>query len=157
MSAGQPKTASGADTGYYKLEVYQLAHELGVKIHKMTLGLPRFEMHEEGSQIRRSAKSVSSNIVEGYVLRKYKNEFLHYLYRAHASAEETVDHLQYLLETGSLTDEELYRGLLNAYHHLNSMLFRFIESVEHQHEPPMFLKEDQEIYLSNPGDVDPES
>jgi four helix bundle protein len=53
-------------------------------------------MHEECSQIRRSAKSVSSNIVEGYVLRKYKNEFLHYPYRSYGSAEETLEPLQYL-------------------------------------------------------------
>lgn len=54
------------DRGYRKLEVYVLAHELAVKVHQMTMSLPKFELHEEGSQIRRSAKSVSANIVEGY-------------------------------------------------------------------------------------------
>jgi len=157
MSAGESRATSEADGGYHKLEVYQLAHDLGVRVHKMTTSLPRFEMYEEGSQVRRSAKSVSSNIAEGYVLRKYKNEFLHYLYRAHASAEETVDHLHYLHETQSLTDEQLYRELLEAYHHLNSKLFRFIESVEHQHEPPMFLQEDRETYLPNPSSLNPET
>jgi len=51
-----------AEQGYKKLRIYQMAHALGVKVHKMTLGLPKFEMFEEGSQIRRSSKSVSSNI-----------------------------------------------------------------------------------------------
>ena len=41
---------------YRDLEIYQLAHKLAIKIH-------RFETYEEGSQIRRSAKGVSSNIV----------------------------------------------------------------------------------------------
>ncbi len=57
---------------YKKLEVWQLAKDVAVEIHKMTLtDLPKFEMYEEGSQIRRSAKSVRSNIVEGYGRRNY--------------------------------------------------------------------------------------
>ena len=52
---------------YRKLEIWDLARGLTVDIHKMTMeGLPRFESYEEGSQIRRSIKSVKSNIVEGY-------------------------------------------------------------------------------------------
>jgi len=42
--------------------------------------LPKFEMYEEGSQIRRSAKSVAANIVEGYGRRRYKQEFIRFLY-----------------------------------------------------------------------------
>ena len=54
--------------GYKNLEIWQLARGLVIDIHKMTLNhLPRFELFEEGSQIRRSIKSVKSNIVEGYV------------------------------------------------------------------------------------------
>ena len=67
------------EEGYTKLEIYHLSHALGVRVHEMTLQLPKFEMYEEGSQIRRSAKSVSTNIVEGFALRKYKNEYIHYL------------------------------------------------------------------------------
>ena len=53
------------DEGYKKLEIYQQGHELAIQVHEMRMTLPKFEMYEEGSQIRRSAKSVSSNIVEG--------------------------------------------------------------------------------------------
>ncbi len=56
---------------YKKLEVWQLARELVIDIHKMTLSeLPKFEMYEEGSQIRKSIKSVKSSIVEGYGRRR---------------------------------------------------------------------------------------
>ena len=41
----------GDNGGYKKLKIYCLAHDLAVRIHKMTLKLPRFEMFEEGSQI----------------------------------------------------------------------------------------------------------
>ncbi len=120
--------------GYKKLKIYQVAHNLAIRIHKMSLNLPKFEMFEEGSQIRRSSKSVSSNIVEGYALRRYSQEYIHYLVRALGSSLETVEHLEFLLETGSLTDRTLGDTLLEEYEELNSMLYRFIESVVSQHD-----------------------
>jgi|GEM_PF-3303464 len=51
---------------YRNLEIWQLAREMSIEIHRMTLNnLPKFEMFEEGSQIRRSSKSIRANIVEG--------------------------------------------------------------------------------------------
>jgi four helix bundle protein len=120
--------------GYKKLKVYVVSHDLAVRVHKMTVKLPRFEMMEEGSQIRRSSKSVSSNIVEGYALRRYKQEYIHYLSRALASSLETVEHLDFLFETGSLKDEALYKDLRERYGELNSMLYRFVESIASQHD-----------------------
>jgi four helix bundle protein len=56
---------------YEDLEIYQLAKKLAIEVHKMTLDeLPKFEMHEEGGQIRRSSKSTGSNIVEGFGRKK---------------------------------------------------------------------------------------
>ena len=129
------------DKGYNKLEIYKLAHTLAVAVHEMTLRLPKIETYEEGSQIRRSSKSVSSNIVEGFSLRKYKNEFLHYLYRAHGSSEETVEHLRLLFATKSLTDESFYKQLYSDYKKLNGMIFRFIQSIEKNYDTPNYLKE----------------
>ena len=74
---------------YKDLEVWQIARELSIDIHKMTLTLPKFEMYEEGSQIRRSSKSIRSTIVEGYGRRRYKNEFIKFLTYAIASTDET--------------------------------------------------------------------
>jgi hypothetical protein len=40
---------SGAPMSYKKLEIWQLARELAIDIHRMTLEkLPKFEMYEEG-------------------------------------------------------------------------------------------------------------
>ena len=48
---------------YKNLEIWQEARKIVVDIHKMTLArLPKFEMYEEGSQIRKSSKSVKSTI-----------------------------------------------------------------------------------------------
>src|SRR5436190_20075383 len=118
-----------------KLEIYRLAHGLGTRVHAMTLKLPKFELYEEGSQVRRSAKSVSAQIVEGHALRQYKAEYLHYLARAYASAEETIEHLAYLLETGSanaFADE--CQKLSDEYGLLTRKLFNYMRAVEKQHD-----------------------
>jgi four helix bundle protein len=121
------------EEGYKKIEVYKRAHRLAVIVHEMSLKLPKFEMYEEGSQIRKSSKSVSSNIVEGYALRNYKNEYLHFLYRAYASSMETIEHLECLYKTKSLRDKPLFEELMAGYAELNKMLYSFIQSVDHQH------------------------
>ena len=126
--------------GHRKLKVYQQAHRLALEIHKMSLNLPQFELYEEGSQIRRSSKSVSSNIVEGFSLRHYKNEYLRYLSLAYASSQETIEHLDYLFETGSLNNEELYRKSHKGYDDLCGMLFNLIQAVHEKHKTKIFNK-----------------
>ena len=119
---------------YKKLEIWQLARELVIDIHKMTLTkLPKFEMFEEGSQIRKSSKSVRSTIVEGYGRRRYKQEFIRFLTYAIASNDETVDHLETLYETKSLSDEPLYQSLLDRSDLLGKKLNLFIQSVGKGH------------------------
>jgi four helix bundle protein len=119
---------------YRNLEIWQVARQLAIDIHKMTLTkLPNFEMFEVGSQIRRSTKSVKSSIVEGYGRRTYKQEFLRFLTYAIASNDETIDHLETLFETESLRDKELYEELHKGLQTLGRKLNRFIKSVEKQH------------------------
>ena len=137
------KKSKSENQGYKKLKIYNLAHDLAIRVHKMTINLPKYEMFEEGSQIRRSSKSVSSNIVEGYALRRYKQEYIHYLVRALGSSLETVEHLEFLFKTESLTDKTLYESLHEEYEKLNSMLYSFIESVVTQHDPTLVGKIEQ--------------
>ena len=119
---------------YRDLDIYQLARELSVKIHRMTLrDLPRFELYEEGSQIRRSVKSIRSNLVEGYGRRRYKADFIKFLVYAHSSCDETLDHIECLHETESLVSETLYLELKADCELLGSKLNRFIQSVEKSH------------------------
>ena len=62
---------------YKNLEIWQESRAIVIDIHKMTIEkLPKFEMYEEGRQIRKSSKSVKSTIVEGYGRRKYKLEYI---------------------------------------------------------------------------------
>jgi four helix bundle protein len=119
---------------YKKLEIWILAKELVADIHRMTIQkLPKFEMYEEGSQIRRSMKSVKSSIVEGYGRRAYKQAFLKFLAYASASNDETVDHLETLYETGSLTERDLFESLSDRLDKLGRKINLFIQSVEKGH------------------------
>ena len=119
---------------YKNLTIWQDSRELVVDIHKMTLNkLPQLELFEEGSQIRRSIKSVKSNIVEGYGRRRYKQEFIRFLTYSLASCDETTDHLETLYETGSLKDEALYKDLHERLETLGKKLNLFIQSVEKDH------------------------
>jgi|ERR1041385_2300883 four helix bundle protein len=126
--------------GYKDLQIYNEAHNLAVKIHAMTLSLPSFERYEEGSQIRRSSKSTSANIVEGFALRRYKNEFIHFLFRAYGSCEETIEHLEILHDTRSLINESLFSELYEAYNGLCGKILRYIQVVDRTFDFPHFMK-----------------
>lgn len=123
--------------GYKKLDVWNLAREVVIEIHAMTLrDLPKFEMYETGSQIRRSSKSVKSNIVEGCGRRRHTQEYLRYLDFAYASCLETIDHLETLHDTGSLAASTQSAALLEKLEKLAGKLYRFAESVSEQHNRP---------------------
>ena len=122
------------EISYKKLKIWQLVHELVIDIHKVTLHkLPKHEMFEEGGQIRKSIKSVKSTIVEGYGRRRYKQEFIRFLIYAIASNDETIDHLETLFDTESLTDKKLYETIHDKLEILGKRLNLFIQSVERGH------------------------
>jgi four helix bundle protein len=123
---------------YKKLDIWERARKVSIAIHKMILKeLDKFEMYEEGSQIRRSSKSVRSNIVEGYGRRRYVNEYIRFFTFSIASNDETIDHLETLFETGSLKNKTLYDDLHEQIEILGKKLNLFIQSIERNiHKPP---------------------
>jgi four helix bundle protein len=80
-------------SSYKDLEIFKLAFDLSIKVHKASLKLPKFELYEQGSQIRRSSKGVKDTIVEGYGRRRYKPEYIKYLTYSIASCDETLNHI----------------------------------------------------------------
>ncbi len=47
---------------YKDLEIYKSSYDLAIKVHKISLKLPKYEMYEEGSQVRKSSKGITSCI-----------------------------------------------------------------------------------------------
>jgi four helix bundle protein len=112
---------------YHDLQVYTLAFQLAKEVHFLSLKLPKFELFESGSQIRRSAQSIRANIVEGYGRKRYKKDFIHFLTQAYGSCLETKSHLTML--------DELYPHfgfdlLIEKYDNLGSKIHGFINYVE---------------------------
>ena len=118
---------------YKNLEIWKLSREIVIDIHKMSLELPTFEMYEEGRQIRKSSKSIKSNIVEGYGRRIYKQEFIRFIIYSLSSNDETIDHLETLFETGSLADEVIFQDLHKRIDILGKKINRFLESIQKSH------------------------
>lgn len=94
---------------YKNPEIWEMAREVVIEIHKMSLSLPKFEQFEEAQQIRRSGKGVKSCIVEGYGRKRYKADFIKFIVYAPASNDETIDHFETLFETESFKDENIYK------------------------------------------------
>ena len=113
---------------YRDLEVYKQSYTLFLRLHQFSLKLPKWETYELGSQIRRSADSVNSNIVEGFGRRRYKREFVRFLIFSHASNDETVNHLKKIGALYPMLRTEA-EELCAAYDLLGRQLNRFIEYV----------------------------
>src|SRR5688572_11465509 len=142
---------------YKNLQVWQLARELSIEIHEMTLKLPKSEQFEEAQQIRRSSKSVRSTIVEGYGRRFYKGDFIKFIIYALASNDETIDHLETLYETKSLTDKDVYSHLRDRLETLGRKINNFLQSISDPDAKPNTLHEPQEKYDALPAAFSPAS
>jgi len=114
---------------YEDMELYKLAKRMAVEVHQMTLeDLPKFELYEQGSQVRRSSKSIVATFVEGYGRHRYPAEYIKFLTYAIASCDETKVHLELLHETRSLT-EPRFQHLYAAYRKIGGMLYNLRQAV----------------------------
>ncbi len=113
---------------YKDLDVYNEAFRLAIKIHKMTMELPKYEMYEQGSQIRRSTKSIKDNIVEGFGRRRYKEEFIRFLIFAQSSCDEATSQLEMISEIHFKNSPLI--EIIDEYNTLGKKLNKFIQYVE---------------------------
>lgn len=114
---------------YRDLEIFKLSYSLALKAHEMSLSLPKYELYEEGSQLRRSTKSITANIVEGYGRRRYKADFIKFLVHAHSSCDESIVHLNFIMDTHKGIEGEV-KPLLYDYDTLGGKINRYIQYVE---------------------------
>ena len=121
---------------YKDLDVYKESKRLAIEVHRLSISLPKFELYEEGSQIRRSSKAVTTAIVEGYGRRRYKQDWIKFIVYALSSNDETLDHLENLWDTKSLTDQMIFMSLKNKIETLGKMLNKFLQVIEQEHQSP---------------------
>lgn len=112
------------------LEIFNESRRLALIVHKMSLTFPKFELYEEGSQLRRASKAVTALIVEGYGRRRYKADFVRLLTISQAECDEVLVHLDFVYETESFKDKDLYESLRDQYNLLSKRINKFIQWVE---------------------------
>ena len=115
-------------SGYKELEIFRIAFDLSIKVHHASLKLLKFEIFEQGSQIRRSSKSVKDTISEGYGRRRYKLEYVKYLIYSQASCDETLNHLETLAIL--YPDIQDFSDLISEYNVLGRKINNYILWVE---------------------------
>lgn len=113
---------------YRDLEIYQMAYELALEVHKLSMTLPNYVLFEQGSQVRRSSKRIKDTIAEGFGRRRYKDEFVRFLIFAHSSCDETISQLNMISDIHF--KEKPLTDLLNRYNILGRKINSFINYVE---------------------------
>lgn len=83
---------------YKELEVYKRSFKLAMDIFWSSRKFPKEEVYSLTSQITRSSRSVSGNIVEGWAKRRYENIFKQHLIHALGSNSETENWLRFAKE-----------------------------------------------------------
>lgn len=83
---------------HWELEVYQLSVEAAMRIFEISRTFPREEIYSLTDQTRRSSRSVSSGIAEGWRRRKYRNAFVNKLNESESEAAETQVWLEYAVK-----------------------------------------------------------
>ena len=58
------------------LIVYQKAYKLAMEIFELSRGFPKEEKYSLTDQIRRSSRSVTSNLAEAWAKRRYEKSFV---------------------------------------------------------------------------------
>ena len=101
------------------LIVWQQAHRLTLLIYRLSKGFPQAEVYGLTSQIRRSASSISANIVEGFA--RGRKEFMQFLTVANGSLEETKYHLR-LAKDLEYLEVRQYDSLRQEYERLGKLL-----------------------------------
>ncbi len=119
---------------YRDLDIFQESQKLAIEIHNLSLNLPKLELYEEGSQVRRSSKAVTIAIVEGYGRRRYKADYIKHLIYAQTECDETINHLDFLFQTKSITDKLRYEDLTKKYDIVSMKINKFIQWVENNLE-----------------------
>jgi four helix bundle protein len=105
--------------------VYRLAFEAAMRIYEVTKEFPREETYSLTDQMRRSSRSVCSNIAEAWRKRRYEAAFVSKLNDAEAEAAETQTWLRFANECNYLT-HEVSNELCKTYDHIIGKLVNMI-------------------------------
>ncbi len=104
-----------------ELNVYRLAFASAMEIFQISKNFPKEERFSLTDQIRRSSRSVCSNLAEAWRKRKYLAVFIHKLSDCSQEAAETQTWLEFSLNCQYI-NQETFNHLDEQYEHIFAML-----------------------------------
>jgi len=114
---------------YKDLDVFKRSFELAIKVHKISLSLPKEYKLELADQIRRASRSIPSNIAEGFARKKSKKDTINHLKDSLGSADEIAFNLEFMRKVELLSDEQ-YKFLSEQYAIVGKELTNLTKSIE---------------------------
>jgi len=111
------------------LIVYQKAYNLAMQIFDLSKGYPKEERYSLTDQIRRSSRSVTSNIAEAWAKRIYTKVFVNKLSDSLGEEFETEGWLDYSLDCNYIK-KETHSLLIAEYDQVRKMLISIMNKPE---------------------------
>lgn len=120
-------------SGYRDLIVYHKAYKLAMEIFEISKGFPKEEKYSLTDQIRRSSRSIPTNIAEAWAKRIYVKVFVNKLSDALGEENETEVWLDFAHDCEYITTEK-HTHLIEEFNEVRRMLISMI------HTPEKFCK-----------------
>ncbi len=112
-----------------ELNVFKSSFDLALQIHQLSKKFPQEERYSLTDQVRRSSRSVSTNIAEAFRKRRYPKSFIAKLSDSEGEAAETLVWLSFALAFGYLEENKI-QELDAQYEQLERQIITMIQSPE---------------------------
>ena len=106
---------------YRDLEVFKESYSTALDVSRLVRRFPVYEQAELAKQLRRAARSIPANIVEGWAKRLSPPEFKRYLQVAIGSCDEAKMWLEMGKDEGYIASED-FRIHRDRYNRIGAML-----------------------------------
>jgi four helix bundle protein len=119
----------GHANSFKDLIVYQKAYKLAMAIFEISKDFPKEEKYSLTDQIRRSSRSVTSNIAESWAKRRYEKSFVSKLTDSLGEEYETENWLDYSKDCKYI-QIKTHERILSEYDEVRKMLISMINNPE---------------------------
>lgn len=109
------------------LIVYQKAYALAMRIFEISKDFPKEEKYSLTDQIRRSSRSITSNIAEAWARKRYVKSFVNKLTDSLGEEFETEVWLDYSRDCGYIS-VEIHDELMMGYDEVRKILISIINN-----------------------------
>src|SRR5260221_5675355 len=114
---------------YRELDVYQNAMELTMRIFELTKKFPADERYNLTDQIRRSSRSVCTNLAEAWRKRRYRAAFIAKLSDSETEAAETQVSTELAMHC-HYCDERTFREIDESYDRVLGQIVKMADQAD---------------------------